>query len=56
MERGALWATVHGVVKSRTRPGNSAHMEQRAALSRSWPLLLGLHWSPWTGSLGLRSP
>ena len=56
MERGALWATVHGVAKSRTRPSSSAHMEQRAALSRIWLLLLGLHWPTWTGSLGFRPP
>ena len=38
------------------QPAFVQRREQRTTLSRSWPLLLDLRWSPWTGFLGLSNP
>ena len=50
------WSWLQGLGGFIQQPVFVQRREQRATLSRSWPLLLGLHWPPWTGSLGLRPP
>ena len=43
-DRGAWWATVHGVAKSRTRPSDQAHTVTSRLMSVKKYLIIGLPW------------